>query len=155
MLDLRCLDCKANDKTQQYSAELTDNENAKYQLIIHDLIPQNKVVRLNPFYHDFIKTENIIRISVKQKYDLNNQPKALELELIDFYILKSNAILTFKDTNTYDIFKMKVDSFNSKIGNIEILNLKELNMIIRSMPHYYDRYVIENWIFFNYIIATL
>ncbi len=155
MLELTCLDCKIGDKSQQYFAELIDVENKKYQLIIHDLIPKNKIIRLNPFYHDFVKTDNFIRINVKPKYDINNQPKVLEFELIDFYNQSSGTILTLQDTNTLDIFKRKVDSFNNEIGNIETLNLHDSNLIICSMPHYYDKYVIENWIFFNCIVETL
>jgi len=155
MLDLRCLECKINDKSQQYFAELIDNANKKYQLIINDFIPKNKIIRLNPYYHDFVEIDDFIRIKIKQKYDRNNQPKILELELIDFYNLSSGTILTLQDTNTHDLLKMKVDLFDKEIGFIEILNLGDLNMIICSMPHYYDKYLIENWIFFNNIIETL
>lgn len=149
MLEIECIDCKINNKTQQYNVELIDVKNQKYQLRIFDSIPIGKVIRLNPFYHDFIKKDGYIKIIVKQKYEINDQPKILELEFIDFYNLSKGSIITLQDTNTLEIFKMKVDSFDNEISNIAILNLHDLEMIICSMPHYYNKYVIENWIFFK------
>lgn len=148
MLDLKCIDCRINEKTQQFCAELSDLKKNKYQLILNDFIPKDKIIRINPFYHDFVEIDNYKRIHVKQKFDINSQPKIIELEIINIYNLNPGTILTLRDTNTHDIYKMKVDLFKKEVGQVQILNLYASNMIIRSMPHYYDRYLIENWIFF-------
>ena len=155
MLDLICFDCLISDRSHQYCANLSDMNSNNYQLTLHDMIPKTNIVRLNPFYHDFVKEDNFTRIQVKQKFDFNSQPEIIELESINIYELISGTIITFQDTNTHDVYKMKVNSFGKEVGQIEIFNLHNLNLIIQSMPHYYGRYLIENWIFFNNVIETL
>ena len=155
MIELECIESKFNDKLNHYCSDFIDNNGKHYQICLHDYIPENKKIRINRFYHIFIEKGNFTEIIVKQKFDIKNQPEELELEIIDYYVLNKGGILTFRDTNTLDIFKMKVDKLSKEIGSIEILNLNQLKLTVSSMPHYYDKYVIENWLFNNNVIEIL
>lgn len=143
------MNCVMNKKSKQYYADFDSSNHKKYQLILKDFIPTGKEIRLNPFYHEFIENENFIQINVKQKYDSNYHPEEIEVELIEACNLTKGSILTLQETNTNDIFKMKVDFVDGEIGKVDLINLKKLNMVIRSIPHYYNKYVIENWILFK------
>lgn len=155
ILELNCYECKNINMQQSYQAEFNDHQGKKYKFLFHESIPIDHIIRINPYHHDFSKEDDSIIITVKQKFTQNCHPEILELEIIDYYKLKDSIIITFRDTTTLDIYKMKDYSLHNIIGDIVRLDLNSSNLTIKSMPHYYEKYTIENWILPNNIIETL
>lgn len=154
-LNLKCIECVQNEhRISLFDVLLKDDNNKKYFISIHDYIPLDTIIFLNTANHVFINNKSFIEIYVIQEYK-DCQPTELNLMLINTYLLNDGVILTFKNINTNAILKQKVNINNMEIGHLITYNCSDLNLFVYSMPHYSDKYIIENWIFKNNVIEVL
>lgn len=154
IITLKCIECVRNEhRDSQYDVYFSDENNQKYFISIHDFVPINAIVEINLSEHKIIKKDDYWLIYVLQKDYLNNQNEFI-FEITNIYKLEDYDILTLKEINTNKVFKQKTNSGEFIINEITTINLKESKLIISSMPHYYNEYTVEDWIFNNIIIAT-
>lgn len=156
MLELKCIDCyNHKHRPKIYVSELLDKQGKKYIFELYDFIPCQTTIRINPFYHIFYKNENSTNIAVKQKFERENQPEYLELEVIKILETEEAKIITYKDTNTQEEYKRKYSVYDKDIGFVECFNLKELDLVITSMPCFFKSYRIENWLYKDNVVETI
>ena len=131
-----------------YIIGLEDYKKQKYQLSIHDSIPVGAVFKINTYYHKISLKNEVRVISIKQFY-IRNQPQILEVEVIEINDVIDGFVVTYLEITTKNIFKMKVLKPRMLIGEVGVLNLKKNGMFVKTKPHFYGSYCIENWIFFG------
>ncbi len=154
LIILKCIECVRNEhRDSQYDVYFSDENNQMYFISIHDFVPINAIVKINLSEHKIIKKDDYWLIYVLQKDYLNNQNEFI-FKITNIYKLEDYDILTLKEINTNKVFKRKTNSGEFIINEITTINLNESKLIISSMPHYYNEYTIEDWIFNNNIIAT-
>lgn len=154
MLDLECINCEHIKGANKYKMTLEGQEGKLYTLYIYDRVPKGTAIRINPVYHNFKEIDDRLMISVKQRFTEESQPEQLEVEIIEWYHLDSGIIFKMTDTTTNEIFKIKARDPNiTEEDKIVTIDLAKTGFEVKTVPHYYDRYTIENWLFIKREVA--
>jgi hypothetical protein len=151
IIELECISSLWN-KNGVNEVYFNDSKKNVYQMFIQEPIPLGTKIKLNGYFHLFYEKENVIKITVKQSFEVT--PSKLELKLIDIFKINDSVILTFKETSSKIIFKNKAIDTKLKLGSTVIFDLKKDEFIIKSTPHFFRGYAIENWIFNNSSVET-
>lgn len=158
ILELKCNECIKHELQNLFIATLTDFAGSRiYKINIYDRIPINSIIRINTFHHELHNQDDFLMIKVKQKFDYENQPELVEVIAIN-YIESPNGgmVATLRDTNTSDNYKIKMIGDSKGLVNKPfVINLRKDNKTIVTVPHYFDTYTIENWIFEDNTIKVL
>jgi hypothetical protein len=153
MLELICIGCNHHDYANYYIVRLKDSDGKLYELNLFFQVCIFEIFQIDSTMHKFTsRIDGVIQVTIIQKYNFANMPELIEVKGLKL----ENAVLTLSDTKTHEIFKVKVNIIDIKVGQIFTINLKELGLLVKSMANYYNGdYTIEHWIYKNNIIATL
>jgi len=147
IIELTCFECIKLDN-YQYVVGFYSTDNEKYQMTFHEKVSVDTTIRINTYYHTLQKFNDYTRISINQDYIAQHSPDILELFLVDKYKTKeNNQIVTFKDSNTLETFKMIDNESNHSLNSKRLINLSKEKLVIIKEAHICNNsYVIENWI---------